>query len=133
VEKSLNNDTYPHPPVNRPVKLYGKRMGKSTKDGGKQPNFGASSHRDTLRVNKKINGFVKIPIQFLVCEWNGCLMPGIGQFNRAYLREVLLQDLMRGLEAQERIIDRHGKVTRGFGPFRLDVKFRIQYLVDLGI
>src|SRR6185503_4204627 len=82
-------------------------------------------------VEERINSFIEISIQLFVCEGRGWLMKRIGKPYCADILKVTFQNVLCGLETQERIVDRHGKVTGCVVFDFLDGELSGQDLIDL--
>ena len=82
-------------------------------------------------VEERINSFIEISIQLFVCEGRRWLVERVGKPYCADILKVTFQNVLCGLETQERIVDGHGKVTGCVVFICLDGKLRGQDLIDL--
>ena len=72
-------------------------------------------------------------VQLFVGERSGRLVIRIIKLHGAQVREVALQDLVRGLETQERVADGHCKIAGGVVPAEFFFEIGGQDLIDLHI
>ena len=82
-------------------------------------------------VDERINCFIEVSIQLFIREGRGWLMKWVGKPYRADIFKVAFQNILGGLEPQERIVDRHGKVTGCVVSVSLDGELCGQDLIDL--
>jgi hypothetical protein len=76
---------------------------------------------------------MEIIVQLLVGEWDRRLVEWVFQAKCAHIRKMLLQDSLSGIEADERIVNGHGKIAGCFVFMGFHIEFGGQDLPDLGV
>src|SRR5512134_14481 len=86
-----------------------------------------------LVTNKRIDSFIKIPVQLFISKSARWLVEGIAKRHSTDIVKVAVNDVQRGVEAQQGIVEGHREVTGRLVLCRGDLEFGGQDLIDLGV